>query len=317
MAPPTKAEPGRDEPARGEPARAQPAHHGILLVDKPAGWTSHDVVAKVRGFAQQRRIGHTGTLDPMATGLLVLCLGQATRLVEYMSGHDKSYEGEIRLGAATTTDDAEGDVIDTAPVPPMSADLLRELESRFSGPIEQVPPAFSAVKIAGQRAYAVARKGGAPALQSRTVVVHDLSLQDVGSDTLHIQVNCGSGTYVRSLARDIGRALGSAGHLASLRRTRAGTFRVSDAWSLESLGVLAAGGLLGAALASPDEGVADIAAAIIAPARASELAHGMPILVEAAGATPLARVYDFSGEFVAIGRIHPDRKLQPLKVFTL
>lgn len=317
MAPPSRTEPRRAVPARAEPARAEPAHHGILLVDKPAGWTSHDVVAKVRGLARQRQIGHTGTLDPMATGLLVLCLGRATRLVEYMAGHDKAYEGEIRLGAATTTDDAEGDVIETAPVPALTAEVLRGLESRFSGTIDQVPPAFSAVKIGGQRAYAVARKGGAPALQPRPVTIHGIHLEPGSAGTLRIHVTCGAGTYVRSLARDMGRALGSAGHLAALRRTHAGIFDVSDAWRLDDLVTVAGAGVFGEALLPPDEGVTDLAAAILSPERAARLTNGSRLEVESEGAIAVARVYDSGGEFVAIGQIRADRMLLPLKVFTL
>jgi tRNA pseudouridine55 synthase len=267
-------------------SRTEPEHHGILLVDKPAGWTSHDVVAQVRGLARQRQIGHTGTLDPLATGLLVLCLGRGTRLVEYMVGHDKAYEGEIRLGAATTTDDAEGEVIEAAPVPAVTAEMLRGLEARFSGAIEQIPPAFSAVNIQGQRAYAIARKGGAPALQPRPVVIYSLHLEVAAPETLRIAVSCGAGTYVRSLARDIGRALGTTGHLASLRRTRVGAFDIRDAWEIEALGVIASAGLLGETLIPPDEGVADLAAAIVAPGGA-QLAHGAHITVAADGPTPL------------------------------
>lgn len=299
------------------PGRPEQPHDGILLVDKPQGWTSHDVVAKVRGLARQRRVGHTGTLDPMATGLLVLCLGRATRLVEYMVAHDKTYEGEIRLGASTTTDDAEGEVIATAPVPPLTEALLRTLESRFSGAIEQVPPAFSAVKVAGQRAYAVARKGGVPALQPRTVTVHALRLEVAARDRLRLAVTCGAGTYVRSLARDIGRELGCLGHLSALRRTRAGLFAVEDAWRLDDLAGLAGADRLAEALAPPDEGVADVAAAVLTPERAGLLANGGRVRVESPRPIPLARVFDSTGEFVAIGRIREDEILEPLKVFTL
>jgi tRNA pseudouridine55 synthase len=173
------------------------------------------------------------------------------------------------------------------------------------------------VKVGGRRAYAVARKGGTPALQPRRVVVHELRLEPLSADTLHIRVTCGAGTYVRSLARDIGRALGTAGHLAALRRTRLGSFELDDAWSLESLGALVEAGMLGEIILPADEGVAGLSAALIAPDRASALAHGTAIAVPSEGATPLARVYDFSGEFVAIGRIRADKMLQPLKVFTL
>ncbi|MEO9256647.1 MAG: tRNA pseudouridine(55) synthase TruB, partial [Tepidiformaceae bacterium] len=154
--------------------RPQSPLHGILLVDKPQGWTSHDVVAKTRGLTHERKIGHTGTLDPMATGLLVLCLGDATRLVEYMAGHDKRYEGEITLGVTTDTDDAEGTPIATCSVPELSEPTLSSLASQFSGALSQRPPAYSAVKIGGKRAYAVARGGGVVTIPARPVMVHSL-----------------------------------------------------------------------------------------------------------------------------------------------
>lgn len=298
-------------------SRTEARHHGILLVDKPQGWTSHDVVARVRGLAGQRQIGHTGTLDPLATGLLVLCLGRATRLVEYMAGHDKAYEGTIRLGVATTTDDAEGETVQTAQVPPLTPEVLSSLEASFTGRIDQIPPAFSAVKIGGQRAYAVARKGGVPAMAPRPVTIHRLRLDVADPDTLSVSVECGSGTFVRSLARDIGRDLGSAAHLASLRRTRVGPFDIRGAWTLDQLRVLAAAGQLRDAAVPPDEGVTELAAAILQPSRAAQVAHGERVQVAAEGPLTLARVYDSGGEFVAVGRIGDDRRLQPLKVFTL
>lgn len=296
--------------------KVEPRHHGILLVDKPQGWTSHDVVAKVRGFARQRQIGHTGTLDPMATGLLVLCLGNATRLVEYMTGHDKTYVGEITLGISTTTDDAEGDVLEERAVPELSSDLLRSLESRFTGELSQRPPAFSAIKVAGQRAYAVARKGGEPALEPRRVHVHGISLRPLGPSTLAIAVQCGAGTYIRSIARDLGEAMGSAGHLSALRRTTAGPFSIVDALPIESLQGLADAGRLGVVISPLDEGITTLDAAIIGPEHASALAHGRRISISSRAESEPLRVYTTEGEFIGIGRISGDGVLQPMKVLT-
>ncbi len=214
-----------------------PAHNGILLVDKEAGWTSHDVVAKVRGLFGQKRVGHTGTLDPAATGLLVVCLGRATRLVEYMTGHEKVYSGVIRLGVTTETDDAEGKALAERPVPPLTEEMLKSIAQRFTGVLEQVPPQYSAVKTSGVRAYAVARRGGVAPLAPRQVVVHELALQlRAEGESLDVELRCGAGTYVRSLARDIGEVLGCGAHLASLRRLEAGPFSVDSARTLEVIG---------------------------------------------------------------------------------
>ena len=277
---------------------------GILLVDKPAGWTSHDVVAKARRLCGQRRIGHTGTLDPMATGLLVLCLGRATRLVEYMAGHDKAYEGEIVLGATTGTDDAEGQVIGRAEVPQVDDGTLRGLEQRFSGRLSQRPPAYSAIKVGGKRAYAVARSGGTVDLPEREIVIHRLELELVAPDRLRVRVECGAGTYVRSLARDVGEALGCGGHLAALRRHRAGPFAVGQAVTLDVLADLVAAGRLELVLLPPDEGMLDRPAAIVEASRARLLAHGMALEVTpGVSAEGPLRVYDTGGAFTGVGQL--------------
>ena len=277
---------------------------GILLIDKPAGWTSHDVVAKARRLCGQRRIGHTGTLDPMATGLLVLCLGRATRLVEYMAGHDKVYEGKIALGATTDTDDAQGHVISRGKVPQLDDETLRGLERRFSGRLSQRPPAYSAIKVGGKRAYAVARSGGTIDLPERQVAVHHLELKLVAPDRLGVHVECGSGTYVRSLARDIGEALGCGGHLSALRRHRAGPFAVDQAVTLETLADIAAEGRLELVLLPPDEGMVDRPAAIVEASRARLLAHGMALEVTpGASAEGPLRVYDSDGAFTGVGQL--------------
>lgn len=289
---------------------------GILLIDKPPGWTSHDVVAKARGICRQRRIGHTGTLDPMATGLLVLCLGYATRLVEYMTRHDKSYEGEIVLGVSTDTDDADGTPIATAPVPPLNDDDLRDLAERFTGTIEQVPPAYSAVKVDGQRAYAVARKGEGVELSARSVRIHTLELTILARDRLGIRVDCGPGTYVRSLARDIGQVLGCGAHLAALRRTRVGAFHVREALTLDDLQQVAEAGRLAEVLRAADEGLSEFPAAILAPSTAHSIRNGVrvrfsPGLRNVRGPV---RIYDTEGDFIATGEFGMSGELRPSKV---
>ncbi|MBE0608598.1 MAG: tRNA pseudouridine(55) synthase TruB [Dehalococcoidia bacterium] len=293
--------------------------HGLILIDKPAGWTSHDVVAKARRITGQRRIGHTGTLDPMATGLLVLCLGQATRLVEYLTGHDKRYTGEIVLGRTTTTDDAEGETIEERPVPAVTAVELREMERRFTGPLFQLPPAFSAIKVAGKRAYAVARAGETPRLEPRPVAVHTLSLSAVSPGHLAIELHCGPGTYVRSLARDIGAALGCGGHLGSLRRHTAGPFRVEAATTLEGLEAAAERGAFEELLVPSDEGMRDHEAAILAADGCRRFAHGLMHRSAFRTEAPAeaVRIYATSGEFLGVGSVSSLGEIRPVKVLNL
>jgi len=291
--------------------------HGILLVDKPPGWTSHDVVARMRGVTGQRKIGHTGTLDPLATGLLVLCLGDATRLVEYMIGHDKRYEGELRLGQTTTTDDAEGTIVFDRAVPPLSDAELGAVARRFIGDILQRPPDFSAVKVAGQRAYAAARRGNALELAERPVSVHTLQLVRLEGPRLRIVVQCGSGTYIRSLARDIGEVLGCGAHLTALRRVSAGRFRVSDAYTIEEVAALAAAGQLPDCLWPADSGIEGARAAIVTTAHGREFAQGSSLQPAGAalGSPPPVRVYDAAGSFLGVGEIVDGGALRARKVF--
>ena len=283
---------------------------GVLLVDKEPGWTSHDVVARARRLTGQRRIGHTGALDPMATGLLVLCLGRATRLVEYMMAGEKAYEGEIALGRETETDDAEGRVT-AEREPPEGALDLDAIAARFAGEIMQTPPAYSAVKVEGRRAYAVAREGERPDLKPRPVRVSALRLERAARDRLRVAVRCGPGMYVRSLARDIGHAIGCGAHLASLRRTGSGPFRVEQAVPVEAL----AGGL-DAIVRAADEGVAESAAAILHPDHAAQLRHGQTVWARGGFLRPatLARLYGADGAFVGVGRVDEPGRVLALKV---
>ncbi len=293
--------------------------HGILLVDKPAGWTSHDVVARVRRLTGQRRIGHTGTLDPAATGLLVLCLGQATRLVEYITAHDKRYTGEIVLGRTTTTDDAEGDALETRTVPPISAEDLASLARRFTGVLQQVPPAFSAVSVNGQRAYHAARTGTALELPARTITVHSLHLTWASSARLTVEVHCGPGTYIRSLARDIGAELGCGAHLASLRRHASGTFDVRDAWTLAEIESLAAAGQVKPALLPADEGMTAFDAAILGPEGAAELSFGRAYSPASTPIRPaaVARLYASDGTFKGVVSLSSSGQITPVKLLNL
>ena len=208
---------------------------GLVVVDKSPGMTSHDVVARVRRLAGTRKVGHAGTLDPMATGVLVLGVDRATRLLGHLMLTEKAYDATIRLGVATTTDDAEGEVVSTHATDGVPEDVVRAELARFVGDIEQVPTAVSAIKVDGQRAYARVRAGEQVELEARPVTIHELVVHEVALPDVRISVRCSSGTYIRAIARDLGVALGTGGHLAALRRTAVGSFDLSAARTLEEL----------------------------------------------------------------------------------
>ncbi len=203
--------------------------NGLLLVDKPAGVTSHDVVDYLRKASGLRRIGHTGTLDPNATGLLVLCLGKATRLSEHLTGLDKTYEGTMRLGVTTTSHDIEGEVLEERPVPDITLEEIQQACNNYLGDIEQVPPMVSAVKVGGERLYKLARRGEEVERPPRQVHVAAFEALRYTPPDAELRVQCSSGTYVRSLCHDVGQDLGCGAALAALRRTYVGRFSVADA----------------------------------------------------------------------------------------
>jgi tRNA pseudouridine55 synthase len=214
---------------------------GILVVDKPQDWTSHDVVARIRGLAGTRRVGHAGTLDPMATGVLVVGIGRATRLLGHISGHHKAYNATIRLGWATVTDDAQGERTGGAPASDLTLEAMLPAIGGLTGPILQRPAAVSAIKVAGRRAHDRVRAGEVVDLPARPVLVtvFDVldrrALPEQQAVDLDVHVECSSGTYVRALARDLGAALGVGGHLTALRRTRVGGFTIEEARTLPAL----------------------------------------------------------------------------------
>ena len=216
-----------------------PGASGLVIVDKPGGMTSHEVVARVRRLAGTKKVGHAGTLDPMATGVLVIGVEKATRLLGYLTLTEKEYAATIRLGQSTSTDDAEGEITDGAPAADVSAETLAKAVAGLTGDIQQVPPAVSAIKVDGQRAYRLTRAGAAPELKARPVTVYEFTITGTHRDgdllDVDATVRCSSGTYIRALARDLGAALGTGGHLTRLRRTRVGGYRIEDARTLEQL----------------------------------------------------------------------------------
>jgi len=268
---------------------------GVLVCDKPAGLTSHDVVARVRRLAGQRRVGHGGTLDPPATGVLVLALGRATRLLPFLPTEPKRYLAEVAFGAETDTLDAAGTVTATTAADGVDEDGLRAALAGFLGPQEQVPPMVSAIKVAGERLYAKARRGEEVERAPRPIVIHELELLGFipGQRPLAtISVVCSGGTYVRSLAADLGRALDTLAHLASLRRTAVGRFTEAEADTLEEL---AEPGRLEAAVLDPAAAMASTATRALTPAEASALATG--------------RTLDPTGRGDPVAAVGPDGRL--------
>lgn len=280
---------------------------GLILVDKPTGCTSHDVVARVRRLAGTRRVGHAGTLDPLATGLLVVGVGRATRLLGHLAGHDKDYEARITLGATTSTDDGEGEILATAHAPWSEQDV-RAAMAALTGSISQVPPAYSAIKIDGRRSYARARAGEVVAPAARTVTVTRFELLAVEGPVLTAAVTCSAGTYVRSLARDLGAALGTGAHLSGLRRMRVGAYELARAYPL---------GDLEAADPLPTVPLAEAVAAgfprrDVTADEAAALSHGRPL--PPGGAPGPVGVFGPDGTLLALVADR-DGRARPLVVF--
>ncbi len=286
---------------------------GLLVVDKPAGMTSHDVVAHVRRLCGQRQVGHAGTLDPLATGVLVLCLGRATRLAEYLQAHPKRYQATLRLGEATDTFDADGQVVRQAPIPPLTSAELSSYLQRFRGVIQQRPPAFSAVKRSGVPAHRRARRGEAIDLPARTVQIAELKLLEWSSPELRLEIVCSAGTYIRSLAHDLGEAIGCGAHVIALRRLASGPFTVDDAvaWSALDKDASAAWQRRILPLAAA---VADLPAARLDEQALRAVAYGQPIVIPAL--SKIAAGLTARGELAAILRYDAARQMwRPEKVF--
>ena len=290
---------------------------GVLLIDKPSGPTSHDVVARIRSVSGERSVGHTGTLDPRATGLLALVLGKATRLASLISGSDKTYDASIRLGSTTDTDDADGAVTATSAMRP-SDDAIATALQRFVGTFEQIPPDHSAKKIGGHKAYDLARRSEPLALKPASVTVSSLERTGREGDLLAVTVSASAGFYVRALARDLGQVLGCGAHLESLRRTRSGRFDISEAIPLEAAERL--GRSVEARLLSPAEALDDLPAVIVTDAGLKRALHGNPLNPEhlqgralpmgAAAQASRVRVLADDGHLVALaasrgGALHP------------
>jgi tRNA pseudouridine55 synthase len=266
-----------------------------LIVNKPTAWTSHDVVARVRRIAGQKRVGHAGTLDPMAEGVLPVLLGRATRLADFIQDGRKIYRATIRLGEARDTDDAQGSVTATAPVPLLSDDLVSRALRQFTGHILQTPPRYSALKVAGRRAYAVARAGGTVNLAPRPITVDAIHLLGWSGNDVQLEITCSKGTYIRALARDLGVALGTLGHMTALVRTQVGLFHLGDALTPSELAECA----LEAAVLPASRAIADAPSLTASVDEAARLVNGQPVPVQGLRAETVW-VYDPQGVLVCL-----------------
>jgi tRNA pseudouridine55 synthase len=279
---------------------------GLIVVDKPAGCTSHDVVARIRRLAGTRRVGHAGTLDPMATGVLVIGVGQATRLLGHLALTDKDYEATIRLGISTTTDDAEGESLGAKSAASVSDAAIKTEMANLTGNIEQVPSSVSAIKVNGVRSYARVRAGETVELKPRPVTVSRFDLIERRGDDLDVAVTCSTGTYVRALARDLGNALGVGAHLTALRRTRVGRFTADEARTLDQLETELTTIPLATAVAAAFPRID------VSESEAERLSHGQRLVLDITSSP--------SGVFAPDGRVialvtYRDGVAQPLCVF--
>lgn len=289
---------------------------GVLIVNKEAGWTSHDVVAKVRGLLGGAKVGHAGTLDPAATGVLPLLIGRATRIAEYLVGWDKEYRAVLRLGETTDTQDATGTVLQRVETNGVSPESLRDAVARFLGPQKQMPPMYSAVKVAGRPLYKSARAGQTVERAERNVVIHELDVLAVDGRDITLRVACSKGTYIRTLCADMGEALGVGGHLLSLERCRVGSLSIDQALTVEQITTQLAIGTLGNHLWTLDRVLEQLPLCTVTEQEASRVLHGAPIAPAGwSGMTEpsTVRLKDEQGRLLAIGTYDPRTK-GPIKI---
>jgi tRNA pseudouridine55 synthase len=279
---------------------------GVVLVDKPAGWTSHDVVAKMRGILRQRRIGHAGTLDPMATGLLVIAVGPATRLLRFATETEKTYTGTVKLGEATDSLDADGVVVATASVPTLSPSEAQGIATSFLGAQQQIPPMVSAIKVDGKKLYELAREGKEIERQPRDIVVSRFEIREsTNPGSFEFEVTVTPGTYVRVLLADWAVRAGTVGHLTALRRTKSGASQVDAAYSIDSLQEAVAKGE--SVLAAPLEMTKQFPVVFVDDATVVSIRQGKTVVLDVPPASEYLNAVDSAGELVAIVRPKGDR----------
>jgi len=290
--------------------------NGLLILDKPAGMTSHDVVARVRRASGESSVGHLGTLDPMATGVLPLLLGKFTRLAQFYGAHEKAYTGTIRFGFATDTYDAEGSPTSEAAEPSLTLELVRATAARFRGEIEQMPPPVSAKKIAGKPAYKIARAGGTPELKPVRINVAELSIESLESDLAAFSMRVSAGGYVRAVAHAMGQALGCGAHLASLRRVSSGPFAIEQALTLAQVEELGRAGTLADALPHPRTLLPEIPSVTADEQTVGRLRNGMQVNLPDFSQAALVKIFLGQRDLVAIGKRIAGTLFQPMIVLT-
>jgi tRNA pseudouridine55 synthase len=289
-----------------------PDLNGLLIIDKPAGITSHDVVGRVRRLVGMKRVGHGGTLDPFATGLLVIAVGRATRLLQHVQDSRKGYRAHVVLGASTDTADVDGVLIETAIRDdwPSDEDVAAAVAT-FSGEIEQVPPAHSAIKVGGRKLYELARAGEQVEVPTRTVTIHAIEVVRYEPPDLILDIACGKGTYVRSIARDIGAMLGTEAYCHALRRTNSGGFCLADAWTLDELAERDIRADWPSIALHPDAALTELPAIVLGEADTSAWYHGRSVSVPRSTAPEVTvRAYGNDGSFLGVGT-WDDELLQP------
>ncbi|RYM07143.1 tRNA pseudouridine(55) synthase TruB [Sporolactobacillus sp. THM7-7] len=297
-----------------------PHFDGLLPLYKPHGMTSHDCVARLRKWLGIRKVGHTGTLDPDVDGVLILCLGKATKVAQYLLDYGKTYKGKIRLGMATTTEDASGAVVETSEVAgSIDRERIERVFARFRGEIRQAPPMYSAVKVNGKKLYEYAREGLSVRRPFRRVQIYDLALDSESAcftEIIPFEVSCSKGTYVRTLAVDIGRALGFPAHLLSLTRTKAGPFTIEDCLTFEQIKARLADGNFFKSIKPMESGLTHLDRWTVDDAIAEKVACGAVLPAPEGFRDHAYAVYNAKGDCLAIYRRHPERKglVKPEKV---
>ncbi len=290
---------------------------GVLLLDKPAGMTSNGALQKLKGLFDAKKAGHTGSLDPIATGLLPICLGEATKFSAYLLNADKGYQVVIKLGEKTNTADIGGEVIETRPIPELSSELINEVLSRFIGPIDQIPPMHSAIKQNGQRLYKLAHQGIEVERPPRCVTLHKIDLISFTDTELELSVLCSKGTYIRVLAEDIGEALGCGAHVQVLRRTQVGDYQLTDALTLSELSETKENN----GLESLDEELLGVDSALVGwpgvnltDDMAYFVRRGQAVLVPRAPTEGLVKLYASQQEFLGVGHVLDDGRVAPKRL---
>ncbi len=292
---------------------------GVLLFDKPIGESSNDALQRVKRLYQARKAGHTGSLDLLASGLLPICFGEATKLSGFLLDSDKRYHAVFKLGVVTTTGDAEGDIVKTATVPALDAGHIEDVLQRFTGEIEQIPPMHSAIKYRGERLYKLAHQGISVERAARRVTIKALTLIRYQGETLEVDVTCSKGTYIRTLAEDVGTALGCGAHVSVLRRTSVGAFMIANATDFDTLECLRERGFeaLDQRLLALDKVLSHEPDVFLSRDASFYLNRGQPVMVPHAPTNGLVRLYNEQKQFLGVGQVLDDGRIAPRRLMRM